>query len=109
MRRLQDVVQVYPLPVSLAAKGSVSESVQIWAIGPSSNQIDRYEQGLMRCFTAEGRLKSPLPRMRHNEISASLLIRFGKTSVLLGGDVEKANWEDTLNGIQHGDLAAYWR
>lgn len=81
--------QLYPVPVDPRAR------FQIWAIAPSGSQTDRYEESLRMCFDDDGRVKDRLPYARHNDISLALLIVFGKTRVILGGDVEESNWRDT--------------
>jgi len=88
---LERIFTRYPVPVDPQAR------FQIWAIAPSGRQADGYEEGLRRCFDENDRLKDRLPYARHNEISLALLVVFGKTRVILGGDVEESNWLDTLN------------
>jgi beta-lactamase superfamily II metal-dependent hydrolase len=83
--------QLYPVPVDPKAH------FQIWAIAPSGRRADDYEEGLRKCFDDNGRIKDRLPYARHNEISLALLVVFGRTRVILGGDVEESNWLDTLN------------
>ncbi len=82
--------QLYPIPVDPEAR------FQIWAITPSGRQTETYEEGLRRCFDDNGRIKDRLPHARHNEISLALLVVFGETRIILGGDVEQNNWLDAL-------------
>jgi beta-lactamase superfamily II metal-dependent hydrolase len=92
--------QLFPVPADETAP------FQIWSFAPSGNQVARYEDALAACFTKEGRFRVPLPQARHNWVSVGLLIRFGKTRVILGGDVEQSGWEDALCELQRQHLFA---
>jgi hypothetical protein len=94
--------QLYPVPLD------PNGEFQIWAVAPSGRQCEGYEESLHKCFDANGRLKDSLPYSRHNEISLALLVLFGTTRLILGGDVENAGWTDGMNefGIQHLSAAA---
>ncbi len=92
--------QLYPIPVDRQAH------FQIWAITPSGRQTEIYEEGLRRCFDDNRRIKDRLPHARHNEISLALLIVFGRTRVILGGDAEQNNWLDTLKEFGRPELSS---
>jgi hypothetical protein len=91
--------QLYPVPVD------AQSHFQIWAIAPSGRQVDKYEEGLRKCFDNDGRVRDRLPHVRHNEISLALLVIFGQTRVILGGDVEESNWLDTLKEFGRSGLS----
>ena len=80
--------QLYPVPFDQSAE------FQIWGFAPHGNQLGHYEQALSASFTAEGRLRPNLPHVSHNDISVGLLVVFGKTRIVLGGDVEQSAWAD---------------
>jgi hypothetical protein len=92
--------QVYPVPIDPSAR------LQIWALAPSGNQISVYERSLVRCFTPDGKWRENMPYADHNAISVALLVRFGSTCLILGGDVEGPGWEDTCTEFGTAGLAA---
>ncbi len=83
-----------------------SASFQIWGFAPSGNQVAKYEESLTTCFTDDGRFRSPLPQAHHNSISVGLIIRFGETQIVLGGDIERAGWQDAFAELQKHHLFA---
>jgi hypothetical protein len=103
--RLSDIKCVYPLPIKISPEKPRPE-FEIFCIAPPSNSIELYEKSLKNCFTVEGLLKAEAPKLEHNAISAALLLRFGKTRIILGGDVEAENWERILNIVDKSELAA---
>ena len=111
---LSDVKHLYPLP-----RGSEGD-LEIKSIAPSSNNIARYQEELHKCFDNQGRLVDELPFQRHNDVSAAISIRYGNARVILCGDVEIKNWNDTqrflpadefkANGVKvshHGSTTGY--
>lgn len=92
---------LYPVPPDEGA------SLRIVGLAPSGNQVDRYERGLLRCFNEDGTMGSRLPRAHHNLISMALLIVFGKTRILLGGDVERDGWRDAIAEMGTDALASH--
>jgi beta-lactamase superfamily II metal-dependent hydrolase len=80
--------QLYPVPFDQAAQ------FQVWGCAPHGNQLGDYERALSASFTKDERLRPNPPHVSHNDISVGLLIQFGKTRILLGGDVERAAWSD---------------
>lgn len=99
-KRLSLGTQVYPHPL-----GAPTE-VRITALAPSARQCERYETALGRCFDANGNWKTSLTDADHNLISAALLVEFGDTRVVLGGDVEQQGWENCLEEIERRTLSA---
>jgi beta-lactamase superfamily II metal-dependent hydrolase len=79
---------------------------EIHSIAPSSTHVEQYQQDLRQCLDDDGRLKATFPRLRHNDISAALLLRYGATSVTLGGDVERVGWQDLLDSSTCPSLAS---
>lgn len=91
---LKDVslgTQVYPIPFDERA------SVSIESFAPSGRSRDRYEEGLARCFDESGRFQNGMEQGHHNVASIGLLVVFGETRIVLGGDVEVNGWSDALN------------
>lgn len=66
----------------------------ITAIAPSGEEKDAYERSLGKCFV-NGELVESSSR-DHNQISLGLIVKCGTTVVVLGGDVEKKNWEAAI-------------
>lgn len=100
--RLKNVVinsQLYPVPTDHDSK------LQITAVAPSGNQVERYQRSLKNCFP-NGKY-SPGGRIDHNIVSAAFRIDFGDTRIILGGDVEEAGWCDALAEINSDLLRAH--
>ena len=93
---------LYPSPFDSQA------DVRIWAIAPCPSELDAYEQSLSRCFDMTGQLIEPLPSLAENRVSIALLIEYGATRIVLGGDVEAANWRQTLTQFDNSRLAAHF-
>jgi len=91
---LSDLKPLYPLPI-----GS-DPDFEIQSIAPSSNITADYEMALGRCFDDKLQLTEKVPHQRHNDVSVALIIRYGETRVILGGDVEAANWRDSIGLLQ---------
>jgi hypothetical protein len=92
--------QLYPVPVDPGAH------FQIWAIAPCGRAKAQYEDGLRRCFDKD-RLKGVVPRAHHNLISMGLLVVFGETRIVLGGDIERAEWADIVTEFGAPSLCAH--
>jgi len=92
--------QLFPVPVDTSAE------FQIWSFAPSGNQVAKYEEALATCFTEDGRFRNALPHAHHNSVSVGLLVRFGQTCIVLGGDVERSGWQDALEELQPEHLLA---
>lgn len=91
---------LYPVPFDLDA------IFQVWAIAPSAEQTDQYQESLGKCFDSDMRLRDTLPYSRHNEISLALLVQYGNTRLILGGDVEKSGWLDSVKEFGLDNLNA---
>lgn len=92
--------QLYPIPVDDAAQ------FQVWSFAPSGNQSGKYEEGLASCFDKDGRFLSTVPHANHNYVSVGLLVQFGKTRVVLGGDVEGPGWDDACLELKQEQMHA---
>jgi len=94
-------VQLYPVPFDPSAE------FQIIGLAPSGDQAARYNEGLLRCFDEQGVIRRPLSPEHHNIISSALLIVFGQTRIVLGGDVERDGWRDAIRDMGADYLAAH--
>lgn len=93
--------QLYPVPADPKAH------FQIWSFAPSGNRVADYEHILASRFPIG---KQPLLReseAEHNSISMGLLVRFGDTRLVLGGDIEESGWSDVLAEIPREELASH--
>jgi hypothetical protein len=95
---------LYPWPVRSRPRGP--DDLEIKVIAPPGNAVERFLGSLRHCFTADGRLAADAPPLRCNDVSLALLIRYGATTVILGGDVEGPSWEEVLQAVDRGDLGA---
>ncbi len=93
--------QLFPVPVNTASE------FQIWAIAPTARQTDKYENALRKCFDHEHRLIDPKDKPDHNIVSMALLIIYGTTRVILGGDVETAGWREALEEFGATNLSSH--
>jgi beta-lactamase superfamily II metal-dependent hydrolase len=93
--------QVYP------TQAVANASVSVHIIAPTARDIEEYHDELDRLFDATGRMKATLPYSRHNAISIGLLIKFGQTRIVLGGDVERAAWQNALQECDQTHLSAH--
>ena len=82
--------QLYPVPAD------ASTPFQIWSFAPSGNQVQKYEDALTACFAGDDLVldRARLAHADHNGVSVGLFLEYGKTRVILGGDVEGPSWED---------------
>ncbi len=101
--QMSDFKTLYPLPLGGTPD---SDAVQIHTLAPWTGTVQRYQEKLHKCFDSE-RLKQKMAALKHNQISAALLIEFGKTRLILGGDVEQESWEEALSQIDHSRLNAH--
>lgn len=102
---VSDIKPLYPMPS--ASSGATSTGhVEITGISPSSDRVERYHDSLSKCFDDSGALREKAPKLSHNDVSVALLVRFGSSTVLLCGDVEKENWQTTLTRVTPANLAA---
>jgi hypothetical protein len=92
---------LYPVPFDPSAE------FRIIGLAPSADQIGRYNEGLFRCFNEYGEIQDRLPHADHNIISSALLVIFGQTRIVLGGDVERQGWQDAVREMGAEYLAAH--
>ncbi len=92
--------QLYPAPQTSNA------GCEIWALAPTGTSSDRYEEALRSCFDGSGRLRVDSAHQHHNKISMALLVVFGKTRIVLGGDVEATSWNEILREWERPQLAS---
>lgn len=101
--QMSDFKTLYPLPLG-GTHGS--DAVQIHTLAPWTDTVQRYQEELYKCFASE-HLKQKMATLKHNQISAALLVEFGETRLILGGDVEEASWKEALSQIEHTRLNAH--
>jgi beta-lactamase superfamily II metal-dependent hydrolase len=101
VKHMIDIQSLYPEPSSETAP------FQVLSIAASTNQVETFEEGLKACFTKQGKLRKKGPKLDPNTVSAALLIRFGSTVIILGGDVEKQGWVETVRLLGEDKLAAH--
>lgn len=93
--------QLFPTPLDPLA------DFQIWALAPSTRQTERYENALKKCFDSDGRLSDPLAQSSHNIVSMALLLKYGKTRIILGGDVEAEGWLNVIEEFGADNLSSH--
>ncbi len=91
--------RLYPGPID--GEGDVL----VEAVAPSGEQVERYEQALRSAFDQNGRFNSR-SHQHHNLASIALRIRFGRTQVIIGGDVQEEGWSDALEQCRGDQLEA---
>lgn len=91
----------------LLSSDSGPHNFEIWALAPSGRQIERYEQKLAACFDVENRFVRPAAHSSHNIASMALLIKFGETRIVLGGDVESLGWLNVLGEFDTNELSCH--
>jgi hypothetical protein len=89
--------------------GQAGPALEIVGLAPCDDCAEAYKEKLASCFDEDGRLmENSDEQLPHNEISLGLLIRYGTTRVILGGDVERQNWQQALlEWPDRADLAAH--
>jgi hypothetical protein len=89
-KRLFDIARVYPTNTEEPLPPGV---VGIYALAPESNAGDQYEKILERSLKTapEGLLGRLDPR--HNLISVVLMVNYGDTRLMLGGDALSGAWD----------------
>jgi beta-lactamase superfamily II metal-dependent hydrolase len=71
--------------------------LEVTALGSTHEESLKYEDSLSKCFEGDGKsifLATNLRQVNHNQISSGLVIRWGETCVILGGDMETASWKE---------------
>jgi beta-lactamase superfamily II metal-dependent hydrolase len=100
LKECRPATLLYPVPADWSAH------FRVIGLAPSAEQSAIYHKGYTECFDQAGRFKDRLPREHHNRISIALLLIFGSTKIILGGDVESPGWTDVLMDINPHELAA---
>ncbi len=104
-RRSKPIIRLFGKLRSFVVSG-----VQVDCLGPHGNVASGYGQAIARnlkgVLDANGKLVregwNPL-KVNHNQISPALLLTFGKTKVVLGGDMEQAAWKAVLRDVKNRD------
>ena len=74
-------------------------ALTITALGASGRSTTMYEDSLDACFDHDDEGKVLVAKVRnvnHNQISGGLLIEYGQSRIILGGDIEKAGWREAM-------------
>jgi beta-lactamase superfamily II metal-dependent hydrolase len=70
--------------------------LKIFSLAPAGNLVYAYQQAIEKSLTDEQEfVQTYYPK--HNLISSVLLLKYGETTVVLGGDAEKQSWNYILN------------
>ena len=85
-------VPIYP-PGDLEAS---NPGISIIGLAPCGDRVESYKEHLTKCFDETGRLRPRPPKLEANELSLGLLIKYGQSRIVLGGDVEESNWKEVL-------------
>jgi hypothetical protein len=91
---------IYPASIDAKTK------IKIWGLAPSGRHTNEYKLRLLKS-TKGKQFKSALPMSDHNLISSAFLIEFGRTRIILGGDVEQDGWQDVLDHEPVSDVSAH--
>jgi hypothetical protein len=78
---------------------SPERTVKIESLAPMGRRVEIYEGAVFDCIDGSGRLGKTLPDSSHNLISLVLLITFGETRILLGGDLEGQCWVEVMGHV----------
>ena len=87
--------------------GEEKVPLRIFSLGPSGNLVDTYQEVLEKYFSGKIMYASKIDPI-HNLISSVLLVVYGNTHVILGGDAPKKNWKYILNNFAenlYGDIS----
>lgn len=82
------------------------QACEVWGIAPSTASVASYEEALERAFSRGGRVIAGQSRLRHNMVSVALLVEYGASRVLLGGDVETLGWQRAVERVSPARLAS---
>jgi beta-lactamase superfamily II metal-dependent hydrolase len=93
-------VPLYPVP------STDSDLFKIIGLAPCGNQVELYETEFARCFNSDGTVRARLAHSHHNLASVALLVVYGETRIILGGDVEEDGWRDVLVEVGAKKLSA---
>ena len=98
--RLGSRMPLYPLLMD------PPQTYHIECVSPTGRQVERYEGAVLDCIAPDNTIAKKLPRSQHNDISVVLKIVYGKTQIILGGDLEKGGWEDVVAEYGGANLKA---
>lgn len=69
----------------------------ITSMGAPGGLTMLYERSLVSCFDGNGDfLAAKVPSVNHNLISGGLLIEYGRSRIILGGDMETDSWKEAM-------------
>jgi hypothetical protein len=95
--------RLYPVPAG------IDDPLEIHAIAPSHRGARDYVRSVLG-FLKRRVDGAPTARLfehrHHNQVSIALLVSYGTTRIILGGDVERAGWSAVLEGFAPEFLAA---
>lgn len=98
---LESGQQLYPRPVSASA------AMRMLSLSPSGDCVSEYQSQLHSCFDENRRLVGRFRAALHNSVSVALLIEFGQTRIVLGGDLEEEGWREVLAEFPHERLSCH--
>jgi beta-lactamase superfamily II metal-dependent hydrolase len=94
--------QTNPYPKRSEPEGTY----KIECLSPTGRQVERYERAIVSCIGPDGEIARVLPHSQHNDISLVLRITYGKTKVILGGDLETFGWQEVVEETGEPNLSA---
>jgi len=95
IKHVESTCQLYPEPVLNPGPNPIK--LKIWSLAPSGDIINQYQSDIGKCFDSDGKINLTGPyNPNHNDLSFALLIIFGETRIILGGDVERKGWQEFL-------------
>ncbi len=97
---LTSLKTIYPLPRDEA------RDLKIECLAPSGPQVARYHEVIINCVGPDEQIAKEVRHSEHNEVSVVLKITYGETVVILGGDLEKAGWEEVVREYGEANLKA---
>jgi len=94
IRRTEDFKLLYDCSVEVASE---EISLQIFSLAPSGNLANRYQREIDELNVTVANTNQVVKTyQRHNLISSVILVKYGETRVILGGDAEKESWNYIL-------------
>ncbi len=97
---LTSLKTLYPLP------RDEGKGLKIECLAPSGVQVAKYHEAILECVGPDEKIAKELKHSDHNEVSVVLKITYGETVVILGGDLEKAGWEEVVREYGEANLKA---
>lgn len=102
VREIVDVQVLYP---SGGGGGTDEECIpRIISCGPSTAMKRKYE-AVIREFVLRPE-QTLLEQRAHNDVSVGLIVSFGKSTLVLGGDIESKGWEEALRLVGRKSVQA---